>query len=165
MGATRPGLSQVDAACAARYDLEHAAGVLTAAYRHRVEVTRLALREQHWAGSGIRSPQHWLTCFAGISRGAATDIVQVASRADELPCALAAFETTAITFHQLVIIARHVPAPYEEAVTRLAPHTDVGQLQRAVSKFPRSGLHQLPGPRLRSSSTSDIACRSSSSHS
>ena len=135
-GCTQPGLSQGDAANTARYDLEAASGVLTAAYRHLVHLTRISLEERHWAGSGIRSPEHWLTCFAGVSRAAAKDIVQVASRAHELPHAMTAFDTTAMTFHQLVIIARHVPAPYEEAVTRLAPHTDVGQLGRAVRTFP-----------------------------
>uniref|UniRef100_UPI003D71EA04 hypothetical protein n=1 Tax=Calidifontibacter indicus TaxID=419650 RepID=UPI003D71EA04 len=67
-GCTQPGLSQGDAACTARYDLEAASGVLTAAYRHLVHLTRISLDEQHWAGSGIRSPEHWLTCFAGVSR-------------------------------------------------------------------------------------------------
>lgn len=85
---TAPGLSQSDAACRARDDLEYASGVLTTAYRHLVQVMRISLDQEHWAAPGIRSPEHWLTCFAGVSRAAARDIVKVASRAPELPCAV-----------------------------------------------------------------------------
>ncbi|GAB3749607.1 HNH endonuclease signature motif containing protein [Yimella radicis] len=125
-----------DPAYVARYDLERVAGALTGAYADLITVMRESLTEQHWAVSGIRSPEHWLTCFAGVSRAAATDIVRIASRANELPHAIAAFERTEITFHQLAVIARHVPAGFDEDVTRLAPHCDVGQLRRAVAKYP-----------------------------
>ncbi|TQJ12683.1 HNH endonuclease [Yimella lutea] len=128
--------AEYDPAYVARYDLERAAGALTGAYADLITVMRESLTEQHWAVSGIRSPEHWLTCFAGVSRAAATDIVRIASRANELPHAIAAFERTEITFHQLAVIARHVPAGFDEDVTRLAPHCDVGQLRRAVAKYP-----------------------------
>lgn len=120
----------------ARYDLERVAGDLTGAYARFIAVTREALVHKYWCVPGIYSPEHWLTCFAGVSRSAATDLVKVASRAEELPCAMAAFENTEITFHQLVVIARHVPAAYEADVTAFAPHSDVGQLRRAVAKYP-----------------------------
>ena len=129
-------VDEYDPAYVARYDLERVAGALTGAYADLITVMRESLTEQHWAVSGIRSPEHWLTCFAGVSRAAATDIVRIASRANELPHAIAAFERTEITFHQLAVIARHVPAGFDEDVTRLAPHCDVGQLRRAVAKYP-----------------------------
>ncbi|MCG8655275.1 HNH endonuclease signature motif containing protein [Yimella sp. NH-Cas1] len=53
-----------DPAYVARYDLERVAGALTGAYADLITVMRESLTEQHWAVSGIRSPEHWLTCFA-----------------------------------------------------------------------------------------------------
>ncbi|HEX6235556.1 MAG TPA: hypothetical protein VFZ68_00080, partial [Acidimicrobiales bacterium] len=48
-----------------------AMGAVNAGVARLVAAVRVLLDTDGWAGPGIRSPEHWLTWKAGISRGRA----------------------------------------------------------------------------------------------
>ncbi|MDQ2851660.1 MAG: hypothetical protein M3Y49_13205, partial [Actinomycetota bacterium] len=68
-----------------RTALWHVVGRLNAAHAELITLVMQALADQSWVIGGIRSPQHWLTCYAGLSHAVATDIVRIAERSVSLP--------------------------------------------------------------------------------
>ncbi|MGD8214855.1 HNH endonuclease signature motif containing protein [Aestuariimicrobium sp. Y1814] len=56
------------------------AGELAQAQAGLVELTRELLAGSGWAGDGVKSPEHWLQVYAGVSAGQARALVRVAER-------------------------------------------------------------------------------------
>ncbi|MEO8750594.1 MAG: hypothetical protein ABI384_09360, partial [Allobranchiibius sp.] len=50
-----------------RTALSHVVGRLNAAHAELITLVTQVLADQSWVIGGIRSPQHWLTCYAGLS--------------------------------------------------------------------------------------------------
>ncbi|HET7475108.1 MAG TPA: DUF222 domain-containing protein [Dermatophilaceae bacterium] len=110
-------------------------GVLNGTYAELVTLTARVIDRELWAGGGVRSPEHWLVLRAGLSPARARDIVRLASRARELPSAMAAMADAQLSLDQASVIARHAPATHEAAVTEMAVHATVPQLRRALTRY------------------------------
>lgn len=89
-----------------------------------------------WAGDGVRSPEHWLQVYTGLSPAQARGIVRIAQRADDLAGVRTSMEQGRLTLDQASVIAEHVPTWALPAVEPLAERTTVTQLRRAVAKYP-----------------------------
>ena len=105
------------------------------AHARLVDFVATVLTEGSWQAAGLRSPEHWLTLRAGLSRGQAAAIVLMARRADELPATADALREGWISLDQAAVVARHTPAAYDQSVAELAKHATVTQLQRSVARY------------------------------
>ncbi len=116
-------------------ELAQLTGVLNAVHGKIVTVMARALTEDLWPGYGIHSPAHWLAWKTGMSPAHARQVVKVASRSVELPCATAALAAGALSLDQATEIARHVPAEFDVGVTELATLCTVEQLRRVLPRY------------------------------
>lgn len=124
----------------ARFDLMEAEiaevmGVVNAAAGRLVDLVAKAIGEGTWNGWGIHSPAQWLAWQAGISRAHADKIVRLAERSGELPVTVAALRAGTLTLDTAAIIARRVPAAFDEAVAAQAADFTVAQLARTVGRY------------------------------
>lgn len=117
-----------------RTTLSHVVGRLNAAHAELVTLVTQVLADQSWDIGGIRSPQHWLTCYAGVSHAVAADVVRIASRCESLPALAAGLDSGDLTIGQAGVIARYTPDNFDADVVELARHATVPQLRRALSK-------------------------------
>jgi hypothetical protein len=99
-----------------------------------VHMTKV-IQDDTWAGAGIRSPEHFLTLRAGLSRGQARAIVLLAKRSAELPETARALHEGRISLDQAAVVARHTPAEFDETVAEFAQYATVTQLQRSVARY------------------------------
>ncbi|HEX6422813.1 MAG TPA: DUF222 domain-containing protein [Acidimicrobiales bacterium] len=111
-------------------------GVVNAAVARLVAAVRVLLEADGWAGRGIRSPEHWLTWKAGISRARAEGLVCIARRAGDLPACWSLFEQGRLGEDAMVRIARRVPAARDAQVAALAPQLLIAQLDRLLRSLP-----------------------------
>ncbi|MBO1754726.1 HNH endonuclease signature motif containing protein [Allobranchiibius sp. CTAmp26] len=110
-------------------------GRLNAAHADLIDLVTRLVREGSWAISGIRSPEHWLTCFAGVSPATARDLVRIATRSGELPALSREVHSGRLSLGQAAVVAAHTPTGYDESVVQLAVHATVPQLRRALVKY------------------------------
>ena len=110
-------------------------GRLNAAHADLIDLVGGLVEHGSWAISGIRSPEHWLTCFAGVSPATARDLVRIATRSVELPALSREVHTGRLSLGQASVVAAHTPAGYDESVVQLAVHATVPQLRRALVKY------------------------------
>ena len=94
-----------------------------------------ALESEAWAGSGIRSPEHWLVLRAGLSPGRARQVVLMARRAAALPVVMGQFASGLLSVDQVAVVARHTPSHVEASVAELAVSASVPQLSRVLSRY------------------------------
>lgn len=123
------------------------AGQLAQVQADLVKLTTEVLESQEWVGEGIRSPEHWLQVYTGLSRAQATQLVRIAERSDDLPRVREMMAQGRITADQAGLIARYAPGWAEQRVINVAELTTVGQLQRVLSEysFARTpGGHEKP---------------------
>ncbi|XAS76871.1 DUF222 domain-containing protein [Dermatophilaceae bacterium Sec6.4] len=118
-----------------RTALSHVVGRLNAAHAELVTLVTQVLADQSWVIGGIRSPQHWLTCYAGLSHAVATDIVRIAERSGALPALAQGLTGGDLSIGQASVIARYTPDNFDTDVVELARHASVPQLRRALSKY------------------------------
>ena len=105
------------------------------AHARLVDFVATALYEGTWQAAGLRSPEHWLTLRAGLSRGQASAIVLLARRQAELPATAAALREGRLSLDQAAVVARHTPAAFDHTVAEFAQHATVSQLQRSVTRY------------------------------
>ncbi len=135
--AREPDIVEVEAAMA------RAAGAVNAAQGRLVSLVADGLARGVWQQGGVQSASHWLTWQLGVSAGQARRLLAVARRAPELPATMAAFGAGELSFDQVTVIARHVPAGYERSAAALARQCTVRQLTRALSRY---SFTPGPGP-------------------
>lgn len=111
------------------------AGVLNGAGGALVDLVADALAERLWEQWGIHSPAQWLAWKTGFSKGRAQMVVRIARRRSELPCAVEALRSGALSVDQVQLIAAHVPSAYDEAAVELARHTTVAQLAKVLPRY------------------------------
>ena len=111
-------------------------GAVNVAVARLVAAVRVLLDTDGWEGAGIRSPEHWLTWKAGVSRPRAEGLVAVARRADDLPACWALFTQGRLGEDAMVRIARRVPAARDAEVAALAPQLLIPQLDRLLRSLP-----------------------------
>ncbi len=90
---------------AAYRDVAVVAGRLNRAHADLVALTVRVLDGELWGGDGIRSPEHWLCLYAGLSPARAREVVRLARRAGELPATLAALEGARISIEHAAVVA------------------------------------------------------------
>ncbi|MBO1768225.1 DUF222 domain-containing protein, partial [Allobranchiibius sp. GilTou38] len=110
-------------------------GRLNAAHADLIDLVTDLVRTESWAIGGIRSPEHWLTCFAGVSPATARDLVRIATRSAELPALSREVHAGRLSLGQAAVVAAHTPVGYDETVVDLAVHATVPQLRRALVKY------------------------------
>ncbi|MFC7597160.1 DUF222 domain-containing protein, partial [Terrabacter sp. GCM10028922] len=119
-------------------DWDHVASLaadLHDAHARLVDFVATVLAEGTWQAAGLRSPEHWLTLRAGLSRAQAAAVVLLARRAAELPATTAALRQGRISLDQAAVVARHTPAAFDQTVAEFAQHATVSQLQRSVTRY------------------------------
>ncbi|WP_186526187.1 HNH endonuclease signature motif containing protein [Leekyejoonella antrihumi] len=143
------------AAQAAREELSVVIGRVNAAQADLLALTDRVIDQQLWAVAGIRSIEHWLACFAGVSPSRAGDLVSVSTRTPELPRMRASVDTGALTLDQAAVVARHTPATHDGEVAEFAPNASVTQLRRALCKYSFPEPAPEPEPASASESAAD----------
>lgn len=135
---------------ASHAEMADIAGLVNAGHGRMVDLTVLVLAEGHHVGPGIHTPAQYLRWRLGIGHTASNALVRVASRADELPCALAALRAGEISLDQAAVIAKHAPAAYDRSATNVARSATVAQLTTIVRAYrdPKPGSDEKPVPEL-----------------
>ncbi len=115
--------------------LASVAGVINAGHGALVDVTVAVLAEGDHVGPGLHSPAHFLAWRIGCSKSTANQLVAVAKRASELPVLLAALRAGEISLDQAEVVARNVPARYDQTATDLARTSTVSQLRSVLPGY------------------------------
>ncbi len=123
------------AAEGARAELGEVIGRMNAVQADLVALTERVIGDDLWAVGGVRSVEHWLTCFAGLSPSRAADVARIARRSGELPRMRARVDAGELTVDQAAVVARHTPATHDARVAEFAGDATVGQLRRALSRY------------------------------
>lgn len=118
-----------------RTTLSHVVGRLNAAHAELVTLVAEVLADESWAIGGIRSPEHWLTCYAGVSHAVAADVVRIARRTVSLPALTRGLDDGDLSIGQASVIARYTPDDFDDDVVELARHATVPQLRRVLSRY------------------------------
>jgi hypothetical protein len=123
-------------------------GTVNMAVARLVAALRTLIDCDGWAGAGIRSPEHWVTWKAGLSRTRAEGLVRVARRVGDLPACWALFATGRLGEDAMVRIARRVPAARDTEIAALAPKLLIPQLDRLLRSLPEvpDGTDKPPTP-------------------
>jgi hypothetical protein len=117
-----------------RLAMARTCGHLNAMHGELVGLVSEAIAIDAW--SGYRSPEHWLTVYAGISNSSARRIVAVARRQSELPATTAALARGELTIDQAEVVARFVPAHNDSEVVSFATAATVSQLRSTLRRYP-----------------------------
>lgn len=118
-----------------RTTLSHVVGRLNAAHAELVTLVATVLADESWVIGGIRSPEHWLTCYAGVSHALAADVVRIARRTESLPALASGLQEGSLSLGQASVIARYTPDDFDDDVVELAHNATVPQLRRALSRY------------------------------
>src|SRR3954464_13411026 len=110
-------------------------GALNQVSARLVALTARAIESEGWAGSGIRSVEHWLVLRAGLSPGRAAAVVLMARRSGVLPVVMGQFAAGRLSVDQVAVVARRAPSHVEASVAELAVSASVPQLGRVLSRY------------------------------
>jgi hypothetical protein len=111
-------------------------GAVNVAIARLVDTIHALLATDGWCGAGLRSPEQWVCWKAGVSRGRAEGLVQVARRVGELPECWARFRAGCLGEDAMVRIARRVPHERDAEIAALAPRLLISQLDRILRALP-----------------------------
>jgi hypothetical protein len=75
-----------------------------------VTLMHRVLADELWGGVGFKSPEQWLTAYAGLTWSSAHDIVRIAERSAELPTMLGLLDGGKLTLGQAAVVAKYTPA-------------------------------------------------------
>ncbi|WP_446664222.1 HNH endonuclease signature motif containing protein [Flexivirga sp. B27] len=120
---------------AAREELAIIGAQLNNGHTRLIALMRHVLAEELWCGVGFRSPEQWLTAYAGLTWSSAHDVVRIAERCAELPTMQRLLEDGRLTLGLAAVIAKHTPAAYDADVAEFASYTTVTQLRRALCRY------------------------------
>ena len=109
-------------------------GVINAANGQLVELVGDALAKDLWKQWGIHSPSHWLGWQAGMTPAHAEGIVRLAERRAEVPAAVQALATGALSLDAAVAIGKRAPAGFDDDITEFAKVATIGQLTHCLRK-------------------------------
>lgn len=110
-------------------------GIVNAAHGALVEVAAEIVDEKLGLGSGVHTPALYLAWKTGVTSAHANDLVRLARRRDELPTCIRLLQEGSISLDQAGVIARHVPAHYEQEATEVGRLMTVRQLRAALPRF------------------------------
>jgi hypothetical protein len=127
-------------------ELAEVAGIVNAQHARLVRVAARAQRDGGWFGEGIHSIRHWLTIHLGVSPGRAGQLDTIASRADEFPVLMAAFDRGELSIDQVYEVAARAPGWADQHVTEFALVATVAQLRRMIRDEHFDGDPDQPQP-------------------
>lgn len=110
-------------------------GRLNAAHAELIDLVAELITDESWAIAGIRSIEHWLTCFTGVSPATVRDLARIATRREELPALGRELHAGRLSLAQAAVVAAHTPIGYDTDVVDLAIHATVPQLRRALIRY------------------------------
>ena len=110
------------------------AGRLAVIHADLVTLTEELLSSNTWAGDGIRSIEHWLQVFVGLSPANAAAVARVAQRSTELPEVVEALGAGRLGLDQAAVVAQHAPEEYSASITEFAEKATITQLRRTLSR-------------------------------
>lgn len=123
------------ATSAARDELAHISAQLNDGHARLVTLMRRVLTDELWCGVGLKSPEQWLTAYAGLTWSSAHDIVRIAERSPDLPTMQTLLDEGRLTLGQAAVVAKYTPAAYDADVAEFASYTTVTQLRRALCRY------------------------------
>lgn len=112
------------------------ASQLARVHAELVDFTAHLLETSGWSGDGVRSPEHWLQVYTGLSITQSRQLVHLAERRQELPTTVEMVAQGRMSLDQAAVIARHVPDWAEQQVAELGETLSVTQLARVAAKYP-----------------------------
>ena len=115
--------------------LSRVVGRLNAAHADLVALVTKVIEDESWSLSGIRSPEHWLTCYAGLSHGDALRITGIARCTRSLPQLARGLDEGELSIGQAAVIAKYTPEGFDDSVVEFARHATVTQLRRALRSY------------------------------
>ncbi|TWE13368.1 HNH endonuclease signature motif containing protein [Rudaeicoccus suwonensis] len=118
-----------------RDELAHLCGQINDGHARLIQLMRQVIRDEEWSSGGIRSPEHWLTAFAGLTWASASDIVRIARRSDELPTMARLIDDGRLTLGQAAVVSKYTPPEFDADVAEFASFATVTQLRRALSRY------------------------------
>lgn len=127
--------SSATGALAARDELAVLCGQINDGHARLVRLMRTVIRDDLWNGGGIRSPEHWLTAFAGLTWASASDVVRIAQRSEELPTMARLIDEGRLTLGQAAVVSKYTPSEFDADVAEFASFATVTQLRRALSRY------------------------------
>ena len=110
-------------------------GIVNAAHGALVEVAAEIVDDKLGLGSGVHTPALYLAWKTGITKAHANDLVRLAKRRHELPTCVRMLHDGLISLDQAGVIARHVPAHYEQEAAEVGRLMTVRQLRAALPRF------------------------------
>ena len=125
-------------------------GVLHATTASLVGLIAEVLATGAWAGTGLRSPVHWVTWRCGVSTSRARTWVRMAERMDELPVTFAAFRAGELAEDQVAVLVRFLPSHNDAEGAALARELSTPVLRRTLRDYPFPEPEQEPEPEKRS---------------
>jgi len=111
-------------------------GVLHATTAALVDLLARVVSSGAWAGTGIRSPAHWVTWRFGVSSSRARTWVHMAERLEELPVTFAAFRAGRLSEDQVAVLVRYLPSRNDREGVELATQLSVPVLRRTLREYP-----------------------------
>ncbi|GAB3487705.1 HNH endonuclease signature motif containing protein [Flexivirga lutea] len=124
-----------EAVSAARDELAMICAQLNDGHTRLVALMRRVLADELWCGVGFRSPEHWLTAYAGLTWSSAHDVVRIAERCSDLPTMQRLLDAGRLTLGLAAVIAKHTPSAYDADVAEFASYTTVTQLRRTLCRY------------------------------
>ncbi|MBO1765675.1 HNH endonuclease signature motif containing protein [Allobranchiibius sp. GilTou38] len=118
-----------------RTTLSRVVGRLNSAHADLVSLVAQVIDDDSWALSGISSPEHWLTCYAGLTHGDAARVTGIARRTRSLPGLARGLDDGELSIGQAAVIAKYTPDGFDDSVVELARHATVTQLRRALARY------------------------------
>lgn len=119
----------------ARDELATISAQLNNGHARLVTLMRRVLTDELWCGAGFKSPEQWLTAYAGLTWSSAHDIVRIAERSADLPTMQGLLDGGRLTLGQAAVVAKYTPAAYDREVAEFASYTTVTQLRRALCRY------------------------------
>jgi hypothetical protein len=117
--------------------LNEVSGHLNAQHARLVDLAIAMLADDSlWVGEGAHTPELFLAWRTGLAPQRARQIVDIARRADELPDCLDSFRRGELAVDQMAAIAARAPWWTDNEVSDLAKLLTVGQLRRALARYP-----------------------------
>ncbi len=110
-------------------------GIVNAAHGALVDVAAEIVDERLGLGSGVHTPALYLAWKTGVSKAHANDLVRLAKRRAELPTCIRLLQEGSLSLDQAAVIARHVPAHYEQEAAEVGRLMTVRQLRAALPRF------------------------------
>ena len=82
-------------------------GVLNAAHAQLVQLVGEVVETGVWDVPGVRTVEQWIGWRTGLSSARAKQVVQIASRACDLPVTLQSFADGEVSIDQVAVVAKY----------------------------------------------------------